>query len=441
MAVERIVSSTILTHHVLQQSISIVLFVALWSYESFPISSSFSEIAQQLNCSSNVSLYEYDIPISEVHRRRPRDRFFSFPWLRRKESIPDHVAYNITSDLPWFPALRVFETEAGQILRRRTYQGSFAPSAMRKFLERYCRNLENENVPSPHSALPSELSQMLYIQSPTAAKGVLVFAQGDANYVRLVWEAAAEQLGGGNSANSGQCMEDAADEHYREWRVSVFDKVEYRALAERYNIALNASTSSIVLLDAYLNKVEVLHDSKISAISEAMTALKNFDEKGGDIWDESGNTTEERGKLERHIPIAVPEWLSECAKIGTLVPVACSYKPDACAQRNSTVLSSFSELKPNTTVWVVFFEPWCAYCQRVIPWFISFAEQAAKKGMDSRVYSMSKISSLPSEIDHLVDGFPTVLFFRGDDHQGRVKEYAGSYDVDSLLSYSRNSDS
>lgn len=442
MAIDRVGGSISLAHRVMRQSISVVLFVAAWSYESFPISRQFARVTEELNCSDAVSLVEFDVPIGEVNPLRPRAPFFSLPWLGARESVPRKVAYNLTAGIPWFPALRVFRVGDGRVRFHGTYEGTFDARALRAFLKPVCEGrLPGDGRRTGREVAPAALSEVVYGQTPAAGKGVLVFAdRGKVWNASAAWEDAIG-LHAEVAAYREQCTHSApfgkgADEGPREWFVSAFEKGEYMTLMERYGVDPRAPETSTVLLDAQLDKVHVLHNAHTFLPESAAQELAAFDEQGAGIWRVSGRAQTDRSEHGVYLGSA-PEWLVECSKSGVFVPIECVYDPARCTLRNTAALSNFSSVQKNSTVWVAFLETSCGYCQEIIPTLIAFARRARKEGVDARVFAALEATSIPAVVGRIVDGFPTVVVARGKDGGKGVSEYVGGFDVDAMLKVAR----
>lgn len=439
MTIKTVADSLGLAHHVLRQSTSVVLFVALWSYESFPISESFARVADELNCVSSVSLVKYQVPILDVDPSRPNASISSFPWVSWRGSKLQHVVYNITADVPWFPTLRVFATDAGRIQSNQTYQGSFDERALRKFLSPFC-----DRAPTPgaeetsHVVLPSEMSDVLYARRPRTAKGILVFTNEDTSSDATdIWEDAiglySDRLAHRGEDNSAESLAS------KPWMVSAFEKDKYKTFMRRYDIDPHASETSTVLVDAELDKLHVMHNTRTFQEDEVVNALAAFDEQGQGIWRVSGKQEQQRGEDGGYLGL-VPEWLAECSKTGTFVPIECVYDPGRCVLQNGAALSNFAAVQLNTTVLVAFLDPSCAHCQEIIPSLLTFAKRARKEGIDARLFAAMDVSTFPADVDRLVDGFPTIVLSRGADGLKTVSEYSDPLSIDAFVSLKKGSD-
>lgn len=90
-------------------------------------------------------------------------------------------------------------------------------------------------------------------------------------------------------------------------------------------------------------------------------------------------------------------------------------------------------------LWVVVYQTWCAFSQRLLSLYNRFAKLVQTVDMeidvDVDVLFIEDCSELPNWIDHLVDGFPTILLLRQWHHWSSVIEYREPHQLSQLVDF------
>jgi protein disulfide isomerase len=96
--------------------------------------------------------------------------------------------------------------------------------------------------------------------------------------------------------------------------------------------------------------------------------------------------------------------------------------------------SNFKKLvmRGSKNVMLKFYAPWCGHCKQMAPEY----EKLAAKFVGSSDVLIAKVDATAHKLETPIEvkGFPTVLFFPGDDKQNPVK-YGGGRDSVSLISF------
>lgn len=123
---------------------------------------------------------------------------------------------------------------------------------------------------------------------------------------------------------------------------------------------------------------------------------------------------------------------------GTLKPTLKSETPEpADTEGPVTVLrgESFADIVVNNDkdVLVEFYAPWCGHCKKLAPIY----DELGEKFQDNDNVVIAKMDATANEIDVdgvNVSGFPTLIFFKGNDKKNPVT-YKGGRDLESFVSY------
>lgn len=97
------------------------------------------------------------------------------------------------------------------------------------------------------------------------------------------------------------------------------------------------------------------------------------------------------------------------------------------------LLEGVFEKSDEAIAWVIVYQSWCAFCQRIMPCYQRFSKLVKLSRVDVQVLFVSNLHSLPPYIDHLVDGFPTVLMLRRVGSWTSAEEYIGRHRVSALV--------
>ncbi len=123
---------------------------------------------------------------------------------------------------------------------------------------------------------------------------------------------------------------------------------------------------------------------------------------------------------------------------GNLKPTLKSEEPTPEDTTGDVVVlrgTTFNDLVINNSkdVLVEFYAPWCGHCKKLAPIY----DEVGKRLKANTNLVIAKIDSTANEIDVpnvSVKGFPTLIFFKGNDKSHPIK-YEGGREADDFVNY------
>lgn len=441
-------------------AVTIVLFTALWSYDTPAALHALESAPVAPRCAGDVAFYTVPLTISEVHLNpptAPSAGALSSLWKTRSARVAfrrGNMVYNATADIPWFPSLRAF-SNTSDFVDPRPYTDSFTPAAIGRFIASCCarakaaaaiRNddgsscgsvrslgvaalrsppsscsleevLEEKNITTRFLEMsPDRFNSLVHVQRENASLGAMVFMSGGAPVLleahRNVWDSVSRAT---EYENSGfdESQLGSTSSKLRTWVLTVVDSLRYTQLAERMHVDIASSLPSVILLDAKEDKVRRLSANVAAADASrtVATEMRAFAEAPGgtsELVYSAASSVPTDGKH----PLLLNDNLKDMA----------GNRPHFEARSDGQ----------RTSIWIVIHQPWCGFSQRALPVFTAFAEKAREMALDVCVLQLTNLDNLPGQVDALVDGFPTVVRLNGTGAK-EAEEYKGPHRVGELL--------
>lgn len=438
-AVVQLSDATELVSRLPFSAITVVLLTAFWSFETEEARHALNVASTLVDCGSlSVSYYEIPVSIHEIHASAATLPPWSHvPWSEARRTAL--AARNVTHNVPWFPAIRVFRDDESGVSPH-THVDSFAPGALASHIELHCRQSARElrRIEGWHGGKEAEreteLTRLCRYTTPVSkdrfaremgkdvfrSLGVLFLVRGGAKGIvdrwKDRWDKVARAVG---DINRGKVEN---QDLRQRWVVSIVDMEKEGEIAVR-NGADAGGEPSVVLVDigrdSTATKV-IGGDLSWEEVREALVWFERGIEKvvarrkGSRVRDREGRVL---GFFDR--PAVWREFFSrEC----------------------TLCLSSYLERDVPTSwtggcdgaVVVVVYAGWCGFSQRALPAYHRLRSRGGKP--EVVLVSSEEMDKLPAYLDEMVDGFPTVIIVQEDgEARVRVEEYIGPHRVDEIL--------
>ncbi|PXF40809.1 hypothetical protein BWQ96_09467 [Gracilariopsis chorda] len=353
-AVHRVFSATELLRALYATSITVLLLTTPYTSETPAAEQALSRAAALVNCSRTQYL-SYYLRLNETVLPPRRSWFFS--------TSPDPPT-NLSFVPPFFPHIRVFKNQQHPVVR--DYRGAFDVYSLAAFLADVCD--------SPRSLLS-------FSSRDEFAEGVRRGMMGVLMVVPM---------------KNGRFRED--DLHVAE---SVSDVVQRR---KGWVFGVVDSENDVLFLrnvpDRSLLMVDLRRDlAVVHALSDVKTQSVSL------LFDRVEGIADKKRSQHRFVRSSHLKYFEPFASSSPLFDYPTCY----------ISLSSFlraeyhqQQVEPSV-VWVVVYQSWCAYCQRILPTYRRFSSTVSSSDVDVHVLFVDNVDELPSFLDDLVDGYPTVL--------------------------------
>lgn len=301
--------------------------------------------------------------------------------------------------------------------------------------------------PTPRELSPDEFTKQLIVRGPTStpAMGALLVVQGGYHTVlrsySYIWRALVNACGSTSTArvsHSGRAI--------RVWIPTVLDSERFEEYARNLGV-MDMTVPNLILLDAVRDNIDsqpLFHVVTLQSSENRTTSDKEDQDKFMYEALRTHLVTFSKRKPESS-PIRKPTSLSACSYTPHELELSASVNEghvvqDSRSQDNkppNTQPNSEEETQPSTYLpmneisgkdlctqvldlknagyepWVIVHQRWCGFSQRVLAVFSEYATQARQTNrVQPVVLTVSDVDSLSSDVNELVDGFPTVLRLR-----------------------------
>lgn len=345
-------------------ALTVLLISTNYTHETLHLRQSLQKASASIACPS-ISYYELQIHIKDIHSSAPQAPALAKLWPTSSVSAGHFRAmlvHNVTSNVPWFPCLRVLR--ADDLSNVYTHMDGFEAASIVRAVNELCGEGSGERagelVSKDKFARKTGTGERL---------GVLI------------------RLGGKVTGREVEMIKGAVERVNREggwqWVISVVEEVD--------------EVGSVDLVDRRRDIVKVIRVIGMD-VERVVRELRLF-ERGGHV--EWGRWDRDKGeRLGDRVLRYVDEWkgwrghLYEECEVGLKGFMEGEYG------------WGFAE---NVTVYLVVCETWCGICQRIRLWLERV--EGKLKGEEEYVIGVWG-RTLPERVDRVVDGVPTVVEIR-----------------------------
>lgn len=365
-AVYRVFNATQLLRALYATSITVLLLTTPYTSETPAAQQALSRAAELANC-SRTQYISYFLRLNDTVLPPQRSWFFSTP--------PAPPA-NLTFVPPFFPHIRVFKNRQHPAVR--DYHDAFDVYSLAAFLADVCG--ARRSFPSFSSR--DEFAAGVLRKGMMGALMVVPMVNGHIKEDDL--------------RVAGNISEEV--QRRKRWAFSVVDS-EKDVLFLR-----NVPDRSLLMVDLRrdLAVVHALRDVKTQNVSL--------------LFDRFESTTRTKQTQYSVVKSSHLKYFALFTGSSPLLDYPTSYIP-----LSSFIRAEYNQQQTEPAVlWVVIYQSWCAYCQRILPTYRRFSSIVSSSGVDVHVLFVDNVDELPSFLNDLVDGYPTVL---------RIESLRGVIDV------------
>lgn len=444
-------------------SLSVLIFTAAWSVESQYARDALRMAVPLTPCHASIRLYELSWPPPSpvpYHPTKPRavssalsNRFPDalkhlnsiFAGMPIMEQDHELAHRNITASVPWLPCIQVYVNDS-QGITPFTYLDSFDQFSIASFLRRNCP-YHPPQVLDTHIALPSQdrsfwnhfkvtpVSRDQFAQflnqvgndDQSSHCGLLIVLRGGFSTLLHkhlhVWKALSIFV---DTSSDDSTVSNSLNDS--SWVISVVDAATDTNFVQSIGITtLDLSNISLIAVDPLRDNMRIITcDERCSLPSWLHQTLGRF-------------CTQKREAQSFHppSPSSQSRLLSFVHKPNYL---SCHLQPvQSYLSLNDWINFSYNgEMAKPLMIWLVVYQTWCAFCQRILGLYERFATMVQNEDtadLDVYVVLNSNCSLLPEWIDGLVDGFPTILLLRQWKQTSTIEEYKAPHDLTTLKQF------
>lgn len=345
-------------------ALTVLLISTNYTHETFHVRQSLQKASASIVCPS-ISYYELQIHIKDLHSSPPQVPALAKLWptyLAYQRQFQALLAHNVTSNVPWFPCLRVFQ--ADDLSDVYTHMDGLDVGSIVRAMNKLCGKGGGERA--------GEL----------VSKDEFARKTGKGEHLGVLIRSGGKMTGREVEVMKG-AVERVHGEGGRRWVMSVDEEID--------------EIGSIHLVDVGRDIVKRIRVIGMD-VERVVRELRLF-EKGGRVewrqW-EGGKV----GGLGDRVLRYVDKWkgwqghLYEECEVGLKGFVEGEYG------------WKFAE---NVTIYLVVCETWCGMCQRVRVWLERV--EGRLEGDGEYVVGVWG-GTLPERVDRVVDGVPTVVEIR-----------------------------
>lgn len=457
--IEVLGSTSELVQNLPLSSVTLVLFTALWSAESEHARNVLHNASKVTQCDGDVRLYELSWPtlatsaaIAEPSASASRSlstalsthlvpSFFKLNGFLPEASYKpgEHGHLNITSQVAWLPCIQLF-TNASKTVEPVMYKDSFDEDAIALFMRRWCHMVRAVDARQSDAVLSTNVTLLsrdrfahaLNEGRATAICGMLLIVDGGARALRGRLEPSWERIGAAVVKSQGvHSGTKYGTVKAGTWVVSVADTRHDANLMEHLKIADSKTSVSMLLVNRKWENTHLMeYDDGMTAATLA-SKLSEFCKR------KSPATATHASKKGAGVT-----WVREKDR-----KMLSYYEEPAGWRRHLEGLRSEVSLRDwldgrydrersgESTTWVVVYEAWCGFCQRILPTYRRFAAVTEAAQADVHVVMMQGCDGLVGWMDAMVDGFPTVLVLKRSNGGDEVEEYKSMHSLQQVLAY------
>lgn len=395
-------------------AVTVVLLTALWSSETNEVRVALQKASELVDCAS-VSYYELDVQIKEVHRAVPQLEPYVLSNLWQRAATPPKkrdnsmAVFNVTRSIPYFPCIRLFMNSTATA---HTFEDDMSAVALARRIEFECGKV------SGVSGGESQMGRMTRYVTPIskdefaqhmhgrnhATMGALYFDSGGIAGDLSKWDVLAQAVsnrGGG-------------------WVVSIVD-AEKDVEVGRRNGARGGDVALVHFVKGSRQTFSMRVADDVAAVERVLERFES-----GLEGDKSASGGVRRSRI-LLAPFRRASIGSGAQQLGGMCYMGLGDALDG---------GEGKEAEAASVVWIVVYQRWCAFCQRVMPVYQGAEARLRRMNVDAHVLLVEQVSELPIGIDALVDGFPTVIRAVVWRAQWHAHEYIGQHSIAQIIEMS-----
>lgn len=456
-------------------TVTVLLFTALWSAESEHARQSLRNATDLKPCQESIQLYEISLPMPASPRKQRSlskalskhfvPSFFNLNALLADSPHVDQEAarLNITSRIPWLPCIQLF-SNTSQFVEPVIHTDSFDQYSIATSLRHFCESLSKPtlsvvpNVPnvliSPHP-LPIDtdqwhdsrwhgitpvsrdrFAQLLTASQATPRFGMLVCLQGGLTVLRTqhadAWNVITTAINSTNSLseNSISRPRSGSATYPGPWVVSVVDNLIDIDLARRLHLKNSDSVVSLLLVNTKAEYTRLVEHNHETSLGTLITIFRNFREN---------KVLPSGTPVARHADMSKQHYVERAERILSYYNEPGEWKHHFAPLQCRVSLRDWLDgrfhraQRGESITWLVVYQPWCAFCQRVLPIYRHFATLVQRAGVDVHVVMIQGCQGLDHWIHELVDGFPTVVLLRRSGFWNSAVEFLAPHSLNDFF--------